>query len=440
MSKEQGMIREKQFNAVQHSVDRNNFFAEIDAFWPDLYDMEYALYDCLKVTRKDVAEMRKIAERAFTIFQKTAHMLRSYASDPLLEELDYPRSTLTYIRKKTLLSDTVIGRFDFVKTTEGFKILELNADTPTFIKECFVINGKVVNKLGYEDPNAGTEAELAAAVKSAILETARARNLRNPHIVFTSHSDHEEDLITTIYLLQKSAVKAKFVPLSRLVIDENGLYDEESNRIDILYRQTYPIEHLANDSDEHTKMRVGEQLIQLVIEDKLSLINPPSAFLLQSKAVMAIIWGLMEEDSDVYTTNEKRWIRQYFLPTYLEKDTFIAEGVSFVEKPSFGREGDTIKIYDGNGNILNKNVNENYSDSTPVFQKHVEMPKISIKTEKGIQEARQLFGCFVINGKGSAIGVRAGAEITGNESCFMPIGYKKYHTKGEQQNNGKLIS
>lgn len=386
--------------------------------------MEYALYDCLEVTQKDVADMRKIAERAFTIFQKTADMLRSYASDHLLEELDYPRSTLSYIRIKTLQSDTVIGRFDFVKTAEGFKILELNADTPTFIKECFVVNGKVANKLGYEDPNAGTEADLAAAVRAAIIETARSRSLRNPHIVFTSHSDHEEDLLTTLYLLQKSAVKARFVPLSRLLIDENGLYDDEGSRIDILYRQTYPIEHLANDSDEHTKMRVGEQLIQLVIEDKLSLINPPSAFLLQSKAVMAIIWGLMEEDSDIYTTNEKRWIRQYFLPTYLEKDTFIAEGVAFVEKPSFGREGDTIKIYDEEGQIRNRNRNENYSDSIPVFQKYVEMPVINIKTEKGIQVSSQLFGCFVINGKGSAIGVRAGAEITGNESCFMPIGFK----------------
>lgn len=400
--------------------------------------MEYALYDCLEVTQKDVTEMREIAEKAFTIFQKTAHMLRSYAPDHLLEELDYPRSTLTYIRKKTLQSDTIIGRFDFVKTTEGFKILELNADTPTFIKECFVINGKVANRLGYEDPNAGTEADLTAAVRAAIIEAAKSRNLRNPHIVFTSHSDHEEDLLTTLYLLQKSAVKARFVPLSELVIDENGLYDDEGSRIDILYRQTYPIEHLANDSDEHTKRRVGEQLIQLVIEDKLSLINPPSAFLLQSKAVMAIIWGLMEEDSDTYTMDEKRWIRQYFLPTYLEKDTFIAEGVAFVEKPSFGREGDTITIYDEEGHIRNKNRNENYSDSIPVFQKYVEMPTISIKTEQGIQEARQLFGCFVINGKGSAIGVRAGAEITGNESYFMPIGLKhgQINIKGEQQNNG----
>lgn len=431
-------MSKKRFNTDQHLLDRNNLYSEINEFWPDLYDMEYALYDCLKVTKKDVAEMRKIAERAYKIFQKTAHILRSYASDELLEQLDFPKSTLSYIRKKTLQSDTVIGRFDFVKTTQGFKILELNADTPTFIKECFVVNGKVAKSFGCDDPNAYMEAELAIAVRAAIIETARSRGLRNPNIVFTSHLDHEEDLMTTIYLLNISAVKAKFVPLSELVIDENGLYDEERNKIDILYRQTYPIEHLANDADEHTKVRVGEQLIQLVIADKLSLINPPSAFLLQSKAVMAIIWGLMEQNSNVLTANEKRWVRKYFLPTYLEKDTFIAEGVCFVEKPSFGREGDTIKIYDGEGKILNKNVNENYSDSIPVFQKRVEMPKINIKTEKGMQEARQLFGCFVINGKGSAIGVRVGAEITGNESCFMPIGIKhqKNKIKGEKLNNG----
>ena len=33
------------------------------------------------------------------------------------------------------------------------------------------------------------------------------------------------------------------------------------------------------------------------------------------------------------------------LPTYLEPDLFLGKG-SFVQKPSFGREGDTITIRD----------------------------------------------------------------------------------------------
>ena len=48
-----------------------------------------------------------------------------------------------------------------------------------------------------------------------------------------------------------------------------------------------------------------------------------------------------------------------------------------------------------------------------------------MKVEKGIEELSLVFGSFLIAGKPSSIGIRAGGKITGNESYFLPVGIKK---------------
>ncbi len=72
--------------------------------------------------------------------------------------------------------------------------------------------------------------------------------------------------------------------------------------------------------------------MELVEEEKLIIINPPSAFLLKKKAVQAIIWSLHEENHPFYTEREHGWIEEYFLPTYLEPDYFLQKGQSYVKR------------------------------------------------------------------------------------------------------------
>ena len=40
-----------------------------------------------------------------------------------------------------------------------------------------------------------------------------------------------------------------------------------------------------------------------------------------------------------------------------------------------------------------------------------------------------MYGCFYINGQASAIGIRAGRQITDNESYFLPVGLEKEEEK-----------
>ncbi len=112
------------------------------------------------------------------------------------------------------------------------------------------------------------------------------------------------------------------------------------------------------------------------------------------------------------------------LPTYLEPDEFLGKD-AFVQKPSFGREGDTVTIRDKDMKIMTQNTYQTYKKELPVFQKYIELPVVSLETAKGKEDLSYVFGSFLIAGKPSSIGIRAGEKITGNESYYLPIGIKK---------------
>nr|WP_295970038.1 glutathionylspermidine synthase family protein [uncultured Bacillus sp.] len=403
---------------------RKEVYGKVKNFWPDLFQTEYALYDLCSISQEEINEIRETANRAGQIFFKTARLLRQ-TSDSTLEQLDLPKKIIPFVRYKGLLVESIIARMDLVKTNEGYKVLEINSDTPTFEKEVFLVNGMMTNHFGAVNPNEGLEVELGSAVRKAIMESAVRLKRPDPYVVFTSHEDHIEDHGTACYLMELAQIPARYVPLHQLrIVKGEGMFDEEGRKIDILYRPTYPLEHLIDDQDPVTKEFVGAQLLELVTSGKLAILNPISAFLLQSKAIQAVIWGMMELNHPFFNEEEKRWIKQSFLPTYLEEEPFIEKGLMYVKKPSFGREGDTVEVFEGRKKIM-EDAHKTYQDSAPVFQQYVNLPAYWVKTEKGMKEAKLLTGCFLINGKASGIGVRAGKQITDNDAYFLPIGMKK---------------
>jgi glutathionylspermidine synthase len=414
-----------EFNYEKHILARKNFYCDIESFWPDLFDSEYALYDIVCFSRADIEDIRLATKRIGHLFFRTAKLLRK-SGDETLREMDIPESAIPFIREISLPVETVIARVDLVKTEGGLKLLELNADTPTFEKEVFSVNHMATKHFGVEDPNEGYEAELGNAIDKAIIEShIRTNQTHNPYVVFTSHDDHPEDQLTTLYLMNLSKLQVSYQPLNRLqIIPNEGLFDVKGRRIDVLYRQTYPLEHLVEDLDPESKEKVGLQLLELVTSKKLSIVNPISAFLLQSKAVQAVIWGMMELEHPYFSEQEREWIRTYFLPTYLEKDPFIKQGIKYVKKPSFGREGDTVEIFNSVGQKVEEDTYKTYQSSLPVYQQYVDLPSQPIKTIGGMKEGKLLIGSFLVNGKASGIGIRAGKQITDNNAYFLPVGMK----------------
>ncbi|MCA1054910.1 glutathionylspermidine synthase family protein [Rossellomorea aquimaris] len=415
--------------AISHREKRNAFYKEIPDFWHDLFGMEYALLDVKKEKREVVTAIRDASEKVYNVYRKTADLLRELSDESLLE-LGFPEESLSYLRIKSIPQECIVGRFDFVMGMDGgVKLLEFNSDTPTFIKELFHVNGKVCEHFSYGDPNADLEAQLGLEIRRALLASWRTLGRDgSPKIVFSSHSDHEEDHLTTRYLQSLAGVHSEFVSLDELQIRsgrEAGVYTPSGERIDVLYRPTYPIEHLVDDADPDTGERVGQELMELVLEGKVAVLNPPSAFLMQSKGVQALIWGLHESGSEFYSEEEHEWISSFFLPTYLDPDVFEETGTTYVQKPAFGREGDTVKIIEASGRVVLEDPKETYKESLPVYQQYIELPRHGIRTDEGVVEASLMAGSFVINGVAGAVGYRAGNAITDNESYFLPIGVEE---------------
>lgn len=230
-----------------------------------------------------------------------------------------------------------------------------------------------------ENPNNEMEEMLKSMVRKSV-----AQSIFSPdaHIVFTAHDDNIEDYYTTLYIMQ-FVPGAKFTPLHQLQIQKGvGLFDEEGKRIDLLYRPTFPIENLIQDEDD-AQNRIGLWLMELIEQNLLTILNPPSAFLLQNKAVQAIIWGLHEERNAFFTTEEHEWIAEYFLPTYLEDSLFIEKGIRYVKKPVFGREGDTVEIFDEDGQLINEDIQKSYHHYPKVYQQFIEQPKNNFPKRKG---------------------------------------------------------
>lgn len=403
-------------NRQAYHAKRRQFYENIEGFWADLYGEEYALFDMKLLNQEQVAHIRRASERIGSIFYKMGSLLRKVPDETLLE-MGFPKETLSFIRLKTLPSESVISRLDLIPYGNSFKCIEINADTPTFIKELFHINGLICQEFGVENPNEGMEAFLRKAVHESIYQCL---DKKAPHIVFTAHEDNIEDRETVLYL--QKGVTAKFTPLDKLQIEKGvGLFDENGMRVDILYRQTFPIESLISDEDDEGNP-IGLWLLELVEKGKLAVINPPSAFLLQNKAVQAVIWGLHEEQHPIFTEEEHLWIDEYFLPTYFEPDYFLQQGLSYVKKPTFGREGDTVEIFNKDGQLIHADAQTSYSGYIPIYQQFIEQPSITFESEKGQQEGRLLLGSFLLNGKSAALGFRVGGAITNNLSYYLPVG------------------
>lgn len=409
-----------------NQTPRDNFYAKYPTFWSYLYGQEYALYTCHEIEQAEAAHIRTVTNRVGRIFSKTARLLRELDEDTLLE-LGYPKETIPFLKIKNIEAESIISRVDLVKTNHTYKVLEINSDTPTFIKELFLMNGEVCQEFQRLNPNDNEEERLGRAVKNAIFESYQALDKKEfPNIVFTSHDENFEDKQTVLYLKEICKLPAQYVPLDKLqIIEGEALLDEEGRRIDVLYRQTFPIESLILDKDGATGANVGLQLLELVRQKKLCIINPLSAFLLQSKAVQAIIWGLHEQNSEYFTSEEHQWIGEYFLATYLEAAPFLAAGKKFVEKPTFGREGDSVKIYAPSGEKVEEDPNNSYVDYVQVYQEYIDLPKIVFQTNTGEKEGHMMIGCFLVNEQASAFGYRLGKQIIDNLSYFMPVGYKK---------------
>ncbi|WP_309722653.1 glutathionylspermidine synthase family protein [Armatimonas sp.] len=402
---------------------RREFFALTPDFWSDVGGEEYALLHTHTLSLAEYQALQEAARAIYTVFAQTAPLLRTLDNATLLQ-LGLPRETLEVVRGVFPgVSDVPFGRLDLIQSPEGgFKLIEFNTDTPAFIRECFEINASVCGYFGQQDPNAGERDRLLATLARAV--GASLANLTNlearPLIVGTSLDGHVEDSGTTEFicelLRQIPGVDVRHIPISQLALTDDALVDSADGRpIALLYR-LYPLEWFAEDRDALGNAH-GAKFLSLVQRRCVALLNPPGAFLWQSKAVQALIWGLYEQDS-FFDDATRGIIARYFLPSYLDP-AFLGE--RHIVKPVYGREGHSVRLVGESGETETKGGLDLYNSQPMLWQKYVQMPTVTVPTESGEKTLSLLHSVFVLDGDPSAIGLRVCGPITDDDALFLPV-------------------
>lgn len=391
--------------------------------WDELYNEEYALATIREFPARFFAEMREATAALGKIFNKVAGVVQQ-GSDDLLQELGLPSETWRTIRVQVDPEiPTVMGRFDFAYTNQGLKMLEFNSDTPTSLVEAYYVNQKLCDYFGLENPNHGCEKHITHAFQK-IVQTYQKLGFNTNSIYFSSLDWHIEDAGTTKYLMQQSGLDASFVPLSELAMNRKGVYVIDKNSreylpIDVLFR-LHPLEIMAKEKDKQG-IPTGAHLLHLIANRKVAIINPPNAFISQTKALQALIWNLHEQGT-FFTDEEHEIIDTFMLPTYL--DNPFQGKKAFVRKPVFGREGGAVTLFDQTGKQITKDKNDQYWDQQMIYQELVELETVEIPTLKGMFTGKLLWGAWLMGGQPSAIVTRVDRNITGDMAYLLPIGQK----------------
>src|SRR5262249_25583938 len=190
-------------------------------------------------------------------------------------------------------------------------------------------------------------------------------------------------------------------------------------RIHVLYRLT-PLRYLRNDlfqpRNKPLSPEMGGLLLDLVNDRRLAMINPPFAFLLESKALQAVIWNLFEA-GQYFDDRESRLIEMYMLPTYLDPPTGEC---AYVIKPIIGEEGDSVTLIDQRNNTY-KAAKTTYSDQPMIYQQYVDLPREQLMTEYGLRTLYLTVSCFVTSWTPTAICMRAGEAITDERAWVVPV-------------------
>lgn len=392
--------------------------------WDIWRGQEYALASCAAIDQTWLKEIKFATKRLGDIFVRIAEVVR-LGSKELWRELGYPPETWKAISLSTdYKAITTIGRFDFAYTPDGLKMLEFNSDTPTSIVEAFYVNQEVCRYYQVKSVNEGTQLDIQQAFAD-IIAYYQKKGHPTDNIVFCCDSEDEEDQGTTKYLLTQSGLSGMYSPILQLAYDPNRerlvtrSADGEYRQVDVLYR-LHALEMMAK--DRTTKgFPIGSKLLELVAKKKLMMINPPSGFIAQTKALQALIWNLYESNI-FFTAEEREVIAAYCLPTYLENQF---HGKSpYVKKPFFGREGGAVSLYDADGVLEKADFAKYYWDQPMVYQQKAELPAITVETLNGLYTGKLLLGSFLIGGKPSAVIGRVDNGITHDLSYFLPLAVK----------------
>lgn len=438
----------------EYAKERNRFYGKYPEYPTDLGGREYALYQCKQLKEQTVADIRTVTDELWWVYYTMYKHLQEKGDTELLTKLGYPKAVIPYILEG-YEPYSFLARLDLVvnEENETYKLLENNSDTPFFEVECFEMNGIVAEHFGMEDVNKDHRRNLYQHYMEEIKYIAQhtyANDLSKVKVVIAGKREYEEET-KQMKMIQKAlgaSIDIEYVPIMNLILCtektelegdtyERGVYTPSLEPIDVIIRIGHPVDYLLKDhiivndewteeeQQQHKDFAIGLELIKMHREERVYLLNPPEAFLMQPKSLMAYIWE-NRANTNIFEAEQTQIIEAHFLPTYMEPTYFIERGIPYVKKASIGREGESVEIYTGDNQLQQKSDQHSYGEEGYVYQQYEELPKLTIMTENGVKtDMSYIVGSFVVKDKASAFGMRVGSAITEHDSYWLACGVKE---------------
>lgn len=283
-------------------------------------------------------------------------------------------------------SPSVYGRFDLAIDEKNglIKLLEFNADTPTSLFECGVVQWH------WKEHYFGDKVDQFNSVHEQLIETWKEIKpfLKGPLLHFTCVRASLEDL-TTVEYLRDCAIQAG-IETSLLFIDEIGwdgetFIDMEDNIITDIFK-LYPWEWMVNES-------FAVNIVNDINEAQW--IEPSWKMILSNKGLLAILWKLNP-------------YHPLLLETYLDTPLMMKD---YVKKPLLSREGANISMFKDR-QVVESTTGE-YGHEGYVYQALAPINK----SEKGYF----IVGSWIVGETACGLTFREGDQmITTDKSRFVP--------------------
>lgn len=356
--------------------------------------LPYITDDVVVVSEQQAEQYYEAANELYEMFIEAAqHVI----DNNRLEELGIPYN-LHRLVKYSWDNDKhwhLYGRFDLSGGLDGkpIKLIEFNADTATCIPETAIVQWASLKANNLD------ESQQFNTLYESLVENFRELQRQNPgfqpSLLISTMRDYPED-DTNMQVLGEAAKEAGF-EVAFEYIDEvefspiEGIYkqnptDGSFTKYDYWFK-LIPWEYIGWDEPE-----LAEILTEMLINQKVVILNPAYTLLFQSKGILKVLWELYPNH-----------------PLLLQTENKAIPGKASVEKVLFGREGANVRILSADGYATEKNDGEYFEQNT-VFQEYTEF--IQDKTGNYYQA-----GVFFA-GEACGLGFRKGGKIIDNKAQF----------------------
>lgn len=255
----------------------------------------------------------------------------------------------------------LLGRFDLAGGLDGLpiKLIEFNADTPSLIFEVALVQWLLLKH--NQMPEENQYNTLYEAIKDNFGRLKEQHPVfgnqdnRIPHALFSCFEEAGVEDENTVRLIEEIAYEAGFITgfeyIEKVFFGAGeGILDKEGNAFDYWFK-LLPYEFISNYEPELAGILTG-----ILRRKQCILLNPPYTLLFQSKAIMKILWDLFPQH-----------------PLLLETDFKPLAGKKCVEKRTFSREGNSIRVLNADGHVISERDGE-YDSCGKIYQAWADLP------------------------------------------------------------------